>query len=72
MIRLFKHYIPYAVVLMGLIDLVLLVMAAEIAWHVRAAQVEMSLGTLLGRTSLLMSFALVVLARHDLGRDLRH
>jgi len=38
MIRLFKHYIPHAVLLLGLIDLVLLYVAGEAAWHVRAHQ----------------------------------
>jgi hypothetical protein len=36
MIRLFKHYIPHAVMLLGLFDLALLLAAGEIAWQVRA------------------------------------
>ena len=33
MIRLFKHYIPHAVLLLGLLDLALLVTASEMAWQ---------------------------------------
>ncbi|HET9629114.1 MAG TPA: TIGR03013 family XrtA/PEP-CTERM system glycosyltransferase [Novosphingobium sp.] len=38
MVRLFKHYIPHAVLLLGLFDLVLLASAAEIGWRLRAGQ----------------------------------
>jgi hypothetical protein len=33
MIRLFKHYIPHSVILLGLIDLVLLMISADFAWR---------------------------------------
>ena len=42
MIRLFKHYIPHAVLLLGLFDLALLVIAGEIAWQVRSSQLAMA------------------------------
>ncbi|MES2754520.1 MAG: TIGR03013 family XrtA/PEP-CTERM system glycosyltransferase [Pseudomonadota bacterium] len=41
MIRVFKHYVPNAVLLLGIIDLFLLMAAAEIAWVWRADQIEM-------------------------------
>lgn len=41
MIRLFKHYIPHAVLLLGLLDLGLLVVASEVAWQLRATQIGM-------------------------------
>jgi sugar transferase (PEP-CTERM system associated) len=44
MIRLFKHYIPHAVLLLGLLDFALLVVANELAWQVRAAQIGMEPG----------------------------
>lgn len=44
MIRLFKHYIPHAVVLLGLLDFVLLVVANEMAWQLRASQIAMDAG----------------------------
>ncbi len=40
MIRLFKHYIPYAVLLLGAIDFALLVAAAEIGWTFRLWQLS--------------------------------
>ena len=43
MIRLFKHYIPHAVLLLGLLDLGLLVLASELAWQFRAGQIGMDL-----------------------------
>jgi sugar transferase (PEP-CTERM system associated) len=39
MIRLFKHYIPYAVLLLGAIDFVMLLVAAEAGWTVRLWQI---------------------------------
>jgi sugar transferase (PEP-CTERM system associated) len=41
MIRLFKHYIPHAVLLLGLLDLALLVLASELAWQLRVGQIGM-------------------------------
>ena len=49
MIRLFKHYIPHAVILLGLIDIVLLVLAGELAWRLRAEQIDMDPGALFDR-----------------------
>jgi len=49
MIRLFKHYIPHAVILLGLIDIVLLVLAGELAWRLRAEQIGMDPGALFDR-----------------------
>lgn len=44
MIRLFKHYIPHAVLFLGLFDYVLLIVAGEMAWQVRAAQIGIEAG----------------------------
>ena len=44
MIRLFKHYIPHAVILLWLIDLILLVVAGEVSWRIRAGQIGMDSG----------------------------
>jgi sugar transferase (PEP-CTERM system associated) len=40
MIRLFKHYVPYAVLLLGAIDFVLLMAAAEAGWTLRLWQLS--------------------------------
>jgi sugar transferase (PEP-CTERM system associated) len=39
MIRLFKHYIPHAVVLLWLVDALLLIAANELSWQLRASQI---------------------------------
>lgn len=49
MIRLFKHYIPHAVILLWLVDLVMLVAANELSWRLRAQQIGISTGPLLDR-----------------------
>ncbi len=49
MVRLFKHYVPYAVLLLGLIDFALLLAVNNLAWLLRAAQIGMAPGPLAGR-----------------------
>ena len=60
MIRLFKHYIPHAVLLLGLFDLALLLLAGEIAWLTRASQIGIDPGPLADRLGSLITFALIV------------
>ena len=60
MIRLFKHYIPHAVLLLALVDLVLLMVAADFAWRFRAAQVGVSIGSIGYRLRLVVMFATVM------------
>lgn len=60
MIRLFKHYIPHAVLLLGLLDLALLIMASEVAWQLRAVQIDLDLGTLSNRGLALVGTAMVI------------
>ncbi|NNC59971.1 MAG: TIGR03013 family PEP-CTERM/XrtA system glycosyltransferase [Erythrobacter sp.] len=60
MIRLFKHYIPHAVMLLGLCDLALLLLAGEFAWILRSAQIEMAPEPMGDHAGLLIVFALVV------------
>jgi sugar transferase (PEP-CTERM system associated) len=57
MIRLFKHYIPYAVLFLALIDLCLLVAAAETAWIIRAHQIGMQVDHIGNRFGQLVAFA---------------
>jgi sugar transferase (PEP-CTERM system associated) len=61
MVRLFKHYIPHAVLLLGLIDLALLLFAGELAWSIRAWQISMAPGARAGRAFMHAGFAVVVL-----------
>lgn len=60
MIRLFKHYIPHAVLLLGILDLILLIIASELAWQWRAHQIGMDIGTLSGRGFALFGTAMVI------------
>ena len=57
MIRLFKHYVPNAVLLLGLLDVVLLVAAGELGWVLRAHQVGMAALPMTTRTPQLLGYA---------------
>lgn len=57
MVRLFKHYVPYAVLLLGLVDAMLLIASAEIGWVVRARQIGMTVDPIVTRLPQLLSFA---------------
>ncbi|RIA35549.1 sugar transferase (PEP-CTERM system associated)/exopolysaccharide biosynthesis polyprenyl glycosylphosphotransferase [Hephaestia caeni] len=58
MIRLFKHYVPNAVLLLGLLDIILLLAAAELGWVIRAHQIDMAVEPIIHRLPQLASFAL--------------
>ena len=60
MIRLFKHYVPHAVLLLGLFDFVLLLCAAEGGWILRARQIGMDIDHVMTRMGPLLSFAFAV------------
>jgi sugar transferase (PEP-CTERM system associated) len=62
MVRLFKHYVPHAVLLLGLIDCALLLLAGNLAWSFRASQIGMDAGALGDRAGMLAGFAAVVIA----------
>ncbi len=61
MIRLFKHYVPHAVLLLGVIDFILLMAASNGGWLLRADQIGMDPGATAGRLPMLAGFAAVVL-----------
>jgi sugar transferase (PEP-CTERM system associated) len=61
MIRLFKHYIPHAVILVGAIDLLLLYLAGDLSWRLRASQIGMDPGPIGGRFWQLAGHAVVML-----------
>lgn len=62
MIRIFKHYVPYAVLMLGLVDLIVLIGAAEAAWVIRARQIGMEIETVTSRAMPLISFAVAIQA----------
>lgn len=57
MIRLFKHYVPNAVLLLGLLDLICLIAAAEFGWQFRLHQLDYDLQPIVTRIPQLLSFA---------------
>lgn len=58
MFRLFKHYVPHAVLLLGLLDFVLLIGAAEASWVIRAHQIDMGIDPMVTRLTPLLTFAI--------------
>lgn len=61
MIRLFKHYVPHAVILLGLIDAALLLAVGDFAWRLRSSQIGIDPGSIADRAWQLAGFAGVVL-----------
>ncbi len=57
MFRLFKHYVPYAVLFLALVDFCLLLVAAETAWVIRANQIGMGIDYIGNRIWPLITFA---------------
>lgn len=57
MFRLFKHYVPYAVLLLAVFDFALLYASAEAAWVIRARQIDMGIDAMSTRAIPLLSFA---------------
>ena len=60
MIRLFKHYIPHSVLLLGLLDFALLMIAAEMGWTLRLSQIGMIPSDTITRIPQLFAFATAV------------
>ena len=57
MIRVFKHYVPYAVLLLGTIDFVLLALAAEAGWSLRLWQITGEINPDSARLPNMLAFA---------------
>ncbi len=62
MVRLFKHYIPHAVLLLGALDFVLLFIAADLAWNLRVSQIDAEAGDMASRLGPLVGYAVTTLA----------
>jgi len=60
MIRLFKHYIPYAVLLVGAIDFLLLLAASEAGWALRLWQIEAGYAPVSERLVTMLVFAATI------------
>ncbi|AJP73800.1 TIGR03013 family XrtA/PEP-CTERM system glycosyltransferase [Sphingomonas hengshuiensis] len=57
MIRLFKHYVPNAVLLLGMLDIILLLAAGELGWLLRAHQLGMTPAPMGSRLPQLLAYA---------------
>lgn len=57
MIRLFKHYVPHAVLFLGMLDVALLIASAEIAYSIRLHQIGSMVGPVVDRLPQLFTFA---------------
>ena len=55
--RLFKHHVPHAVLLLGMVDLALLLLAGELGWVIRARQIGVAIGPIADRLPQLVCFA---------------
>ena len=60
MIRLFKHYVPNAVLLLGMLDVVLLLVAGELGWIWRQQQLGLTPDPILSRAPQLVTFAVTM------------
>jgi sugar transferase (PEP-CTERM system associated) len=60
LIRLFKHYVPHTVLLLGLIDFIMLTASAEAGWLLRIWQLQGELSPELERVPNILLFALTV------------
>lgn len=60
MIRLFKHYVPHAVLLLGMIDIMLLATAAELGWIYRLSEIGSTPDPIITRIPQLVSFAVAI------------
>ena len=57
LVRLFKHYVPHCVLLLGLADLFCLLVAGELGWALRARQIGIDLPPAAERLPQLLTFA---------------
>lgn len=60
MIRLFKHYIPHTVLLLGVIDFITLMLAAEFGWLLRLWQIGGALALDAARLPQILTFAVII------------
>ncbi len=60
MIRVFKHYIAYPVLLLCIVDFALLLLVAEAGWVLRLRQAGLDVGTLWARIPQLLTFAIAM------------
>ncbi|NJS14025.1 MAG: TIGR03013 family PEP-CTERM/XrtA system glycosyltransferase [Sphingopyxis sp.] len=60
MFRLFKHYVPHAVIWLWLVELATLLLAAEAGWRLYAHQIGMAVGSPADRVAPLLTFSITL------------
>jgi sugar transferase (PEP-CTERM system associated) len=60
MVRLFKHYVPHSVLLLGIIDFALLMLAGEAGWLLRLWQIDAEADPDVARLPHLLTFAITL------------
>lgn len=60
MIKLFKHYIPNAVLLLAICDFAWLIAAAELGWVIRANEIHMHISAIESRFAQLLTYAVSI------------
>jgi sugar transferase (PEP-CTERM system associated) len=60
LIRLFKHYVPHTVLLLGLVDFAVLMLAAEAGWLIRLWQIGSEAGPDVSRLPHILAFAITL------------
>lgn len=60
MIKLFKHYVPNAVLLLAILDLILLFLAGELGWMFRMGQLDRAVEPIITRLPQLTCFTLTL------------
>ena len=60
MIRLFKHYLPRPLLILGLLEIVLLFLSSEAAWVLRAQQIGMDDFVIAARLPQFITFSIIV------------
>lgn len=58
--RIFKHYIPFPIILLGIVEFFILFGMAELAWNLRAAQIGSPVGHINERLFGLLTFAVAI------------
>lgn len=61
MVRLFKHYVPHAVLFLGIVDFALLLTVSNLAWILRAKQIGMDPGGWVDRLPTIAGMATVTI-----------
>ncbi|QCI79681.1 hypothetical protein E6W36_09515 [Hankyongella ginsenosidimutans] len=60
MIRVFKHYVPTPLLVLGLLEFFVLIASAELGWRVRVYQIGGQPGSVVGNIPEILTFGVVM------------